>query len=147
MSSYQKVIIMGNVGKDPEVRYTGSGTAVCSLSVATSRKWKDKSSGEMQEDTEWHRCVAYDRLAEIIGEYVKKGHPIFIDGRLKTRKWEDKQDVTHYTTEIICESIQLMGRREDGEDRPQRRAAPQGQKRQSSQGGTGFDDMDDDIPF
>lgn len=149
MSSYQKVIICGNVGRDPEIKYTNNGTAVCSISVATSRTWKDKTSGEKQEETEWHRVVAYDRLAEIIGEYANKGTKILIDGRLKTRKWEDKDGIERYTTEIVAESMQLLGGRQDGEERPQRQQRQQPQRQQSQQksGNRGFDEMDDDIPF
>lgn len=150
MSTYQKVIILGNVGRDPEIKYTASGTAVVSLSLATSRRWKDKSSGEMQEDTEWHRVVAYDRLAEIVGQYVEKGSQLLIDGRLKTRKWEDKSNVTHYTTEVVVESMQLMGGTKGGEQRErpaQRQASASKPAGKTGNGTTGFDDMDDDIPF
>jgi single-strand DNA-binding protein len=140
MASINKVIVMGNLGKDPEVRYTPSGSAVCTLSVATSRTWKDKNTGERQEETEWHRVVVYDRQAEVAGEYLKKGRPVFIEGRLKTRKWQDKEGRDVYTTEIIADTMQLMGGREDGDDqrdeggeaapparRPQAQgAAPQG---------------------
>lgn len=153
MSSYQKVIICGNIGRDPEIKYTQNGTAVCSLSVATSRSWKDKNSGERQEETEWHRVVAYDRLAEILGEYTKKGSKVLIDGRLKTRKWEDKDGIERYTTEIVAESMQMLDPKSDGERTERPRS--QGQQRsgqQRTQGGQGksqggFDDMDDDIPF
>lgn len=113
MSSVNMVVIIGNSGRDPELRYTQSGAAVCSLSVATSRQWKDKASGERQEETEWHRVVLYDRLAEIAGEYVKKGRPVYVRGRLKTRKWADKDGVERYTTEIIADELQLLGGRDD----------------------------------
>jgi single-strand DNA-binding protein len=153
MSSYQKVIICGNIGRDPEIKYTQNGTAVCSLSVATSRSWKDKNSGERQEETEWHRVVAYDRLAEILGEYTKKGSKVLIDGRLKTRKWEDKDGIERYTTEIVAESMQMLDPKSDGErtERP-RSQSQQRSGQQRTQGGQGksqggFDDMDDDIPF
>lgn len=104
-----KVILIGNLGKDPEVRYTPSGLAVANLTLATSEAWKDKQSGEMQERTEWHRVVMYQRLAEIVGEYLRKGSKIYIEGRLQTRKWQDKntgQD--RYTTEIIADSMQML---------------------------------------
>lgn len=156
MSSYQKVILCGNVGKDPEIRYTASGTAVVSLSVATSRKWKDKTSGDSQEETEWHRVVFYDRLAEIVGEYAGKGKQILVDGRLKTRKW-DKNGVETYTTEIVAESMQLLGSRDDSSgrtDRPDqprqpapRQPAPSSQRPVPPRQATGFDEMPDDIPF
>lgn len=149
MASVNRMIVLGNCGKDPEVRYMSNGTAVTNLSVATTRTWKDKA-GDKMEETEWHRLVFYDRLAEIVGEYVKKGDPIFVEGRLKTRKWE-KNGVDHYTTEIIAENMQLMGsRREDSGERTQqqRRSAPAPAPRPSQpKTQTGFDDMDDDIPF
>jgi single-strand DNA-binding protein len=162
MASVNKVILIGNLGRDPEVRYAPSGSAICNVTVATSRKWKDKTSGEKQEETEWHRVVFYDRLAEIAGEYLKKGRPVYVEGRLKTRKWTDKDGVEKYTTEIVADQMQLLGSREgmgEGESRgggggPAARAAgggaasgggarPAAQKPAS----TGFDDMDDDIPF
>ncbi len=148
MSTYQKVILLGHVGRDPEVKYTSAGTAVVSLSLATSRRWKDKNSGEQQEDTEWHRVVAYDRLAEIIGEYVIKGSSLLIDGRLKTRKWQDKDGVDRYTTEVVVENLQLQGKASgDREEKPQRQAPQRDRAPAKGSGSTGFDDMDDDIPF
>jgi single-strand DNA-binding protein len=114
MASINKVIIIGNLGRDPEVRYTPSGAAVCNVSVATTRNWKDKSSGDKVEETEWHRVVFYDRLAEIAGEYLKKGRPVYVEGRLKTRKWQDKDGKDNYTTEIVAEQMQLLGGREGG---------------------------------
>jgi single-strand DNA-binding protein len=128
MASVNKVILIGNLGRDPEVRYTPSGAAVCNVSVATTRNWKSKDSGEKQEETEWHRVVFYDRLAEIAGEYLKKGRPVYVEGRLKTRKWQDKEGKDNYTTEIIADQMQ-----------PTSKPAPKSS--------TGFDDMDDDIPF
>ncbi|HEX5803875.1 MAG TPA: single-stranded DNA-binding protein [Azospira sp.] len=155
MASVNKVILIGNLGRDPEVRYATSGSAICNVTIATSRQWKDKTSGEKQEETEWHRVVFYDRLAEIAGEYLKKGRPVYVEGRLKTRKWTDKDGVEKYTTEIVADQMQLLGSREgmgDGESRggaaparsapASRPAAPAPQK-----SSTGFDDMDDDIPF
>jgi single-strand DNA-binding protein len=156
MASVNKVILIGNLGRDPEVRYAPSGSAICNVTIATSRQWKDKTSGEKQEETEWHRVVFYDRLAEIAGEYLKKGRPVYVEGRLKTRKWTDKDGVEKYTTEIVADQMQLLGSREgmgDGESRgggagaparsaPASRPAPAAQK-----SSTGFDDMDDDIPF
>jgi single-strand DNA-binding protein len=116
MASVNKAIIIGNLGKDPEVRYTPSGAAVCTLNLATARKWKDKASGEWKEETEWHSVVLYERQAEVAGEYLKKGRPVYIEGRLKTRKWQDKDGNDRYTTEIVCESMQLLGGdRQDGE--------------------------------
>lgn len=154
MASVNKVILIGNLGRDPEVRYTPSGSAVCNVSLATTRNWKNKDSGDKVEETEWHRVVFYDRLAEIAGEYLKKGRPVYVEGRLKTRKWQDKDGVEKYTTEIVAEQMQLLGSREgqgqgDGEGAP--RAAPQrpaaAGKPAAAKSSTGFDDMDDDIPF
>src|SRR5512139_2618182 len=101
MASVNKVILVGNCGRDPEIRYLPSGQAVANVSVATSSRRKDKNSGEMIEDTQWHRVTFYDRLAEIAGEYLKKGRPVYVEGRLKTRKWQDKEGQERYTTEII----------------------------------------------
>ena len=112
MASVNKVIIIGNVGKDPEVRYNPSGGAWVTLSLATTRNWKNRESGERQEETEWHRVVFNDRLAEIVGEYVKKGRPLYVEGRLKTRKWQDKEGRDTYTTEIIAQEMQLLGGRD-----------------------------------
>ena len=114
MASVNKVILVGNLGRDPETRYATSGAAICNITVATSRQWKDKASGEKKEETEWHRVVFYDRLAEIAGEYLKKGRPVYVEGRLKTRKWQDKEGQDRYTTEIIAEEMQLLGSREGG---------------------------------
>ena len=169
MASINKVILIGNLGRDPEVRYTPSGAAVCNVSVATTRNWKDKNSGDKVEETEWHRVVFYDRLAEIAGEYLKKGRPVYVEGRLKTRKWQDKDGKDNYTTEIVAEQMQLLGGREGGggggygggqggpEDysqeapsapsRPAARPAPAPAPRPAPKSSTGYDDMDDDIPF
>jgi single-strand DNA-binding protein len=160
MASVNKVIIVGNLGKDPEVRYMPSGSAICNITVATSRQWKDKTSGDRQEETEWHRIALFDRLAEIAGEYLKKGRPVYIEGRLKTRKYTDKDGVEKYTTEIVASEMQLLGGREGGGapddmgggERPQRsapapRPAPAPRQAPASKSSTGFDDMDDDIPF
>ncbi|NDY89759.1 single-stranded DNA-binding protein [Ideonella livida] len=126
MASINKVILIGNLGRDPEVRYTPSGSAVCNLRLATTRNWKSRDSGERVEETEWHSVVLYDRLAEVAGEYLRKGRPAYIEGRLKTRKWQDKDGKDHYTTEIVAEQLQLLGGREseepEGEPRSQQRA-------------------------
>jgi single-strand DNA-binding protein len=163
MASLNKVQIIGNLGRDPEVRYTPNGNAVCNVSVATTRQWKNKDSGERQEETEWHRVVFYDRLAEIAGEYLKKGRSVYVEGRLKTRKWQDKEGKDQYTTEIIATEMQMLGGRDGmgggaGEerggddaygDRPQRNApaARPAASKPASKPATGFDSMDDDIPF
>ncbi|GAP38854.1 single-stranded DNA-binding protein [Piscinibacter sakaiensis] len=175
MASINKVILIGNLGRDPEVRYTPSGSAVCNVSIATTRNWKDKNSGDKVEETEWHRVVFYDRLAEIAGEYLRKGRSVYVEGRLKTRKWQDKEGRDTYTTEVIADNMQLLGGREGGgggggggmgggeeggggggggygrsrDDAPARSAppprAPAGKP--AAKSSTGFDDMDDDIPF
>ena len=160
MASINKVILIGNLGRDPEVRYTPSGAAVCNVTVATSRNWKDKNSGEKVEETEWHRVVFYDRLAEIAGEYLKQGRSVYVEGRLKTRKWQDKEGKDNYTTEIVADNMQMLGSREgmgggdeggsrsDSSSRPaQRPAANKPAASPTSKSSTGFDDMDDDIPF
>ena len=186
MASVNKVILIGNLGRDPEVRYTPNGSAVCNLGIATTRNWKSKESGERQEETEWHRVVLFDRLAEIAGEYLKKGRPVYIEGRLRTRKWTDKDGAEKYTTEIYAESMQLLGGREGGggggggagggygddpgyggdegggggggggrsemrSEAPRRSAppprAPAAPRPAPPKSSTGFDDMDDDIPF
>ena len=125
MASVNKVILIGNLGRDPEVRYTPNGSAVCNLGIATTRNWKSKESGERQEETEWHRVVLFDRLAEIAGEYLKKGRPVYIEGRLRTRKWTDKDGVEKYTTEIVGEQLQLLGSRLDAEDEGDDAPAPE----------------------
>jgi single-strand DNA-binding protein len=137
MASVNKVILAGNLGRDPEVRYTQSGTAICNVSIATTRNWKDKNSGERAEETEWHRVVFYDRLAEIAGEYLKKGRAVYVEGRLKTRKWQGQDGKDNYTTEIIAQEMQLLGGREGtGAPAPAPRpaAAPSAM-------------TDDDVPF
>ncbi|CAD5373216.1 Single-stranded DNA-binding protein [Rubrivivax sp. A210] len=166
MASVNKVIIIGNLGKDPEVRYMPSGSAICNVTIATSRQWKDKTSGDRQEETEWHRVTFFDRMAEIAGEYLKKGRPVYVEGRLKTRKYTDKDGVEKYSTDIVATDMQLLGGREGGggmgggddmgDAPPQRTAAPRSApparsapapKPAATKSATGFDDMDDDIPF
>jgi len=160
MASVNKVILVGNCGRDPEIRYLPSGQAVANVSVATSSKRKDKNTGETIEDTQWHRVTFYDRLAEIAGEYVKKGRPIYVEGRLKYGKYTDKDGVEKNTVDIIATEMQLLGGREgmggpaggddDGAARraaPPSRATPAAQRPAASKPSTGFDDMDDDIPF
>lgn len=115
MASVNKVILIGNLGRDPEVRYTPNGSAVCNISLATTRNWKNRDTGERQEETEWHRVVFYDRLAEIAGEYLKKGRSVYVEGRLKTRKWQGQDGKDNYTTEIIAEQVQLLSGRDGGE--------------------------------
>ena len=167
-----KVIIVGNLGQDPEVRYTPSGSAVANVSIATTEQWKDKQTGETNEKTEWHRVVCFNRLAEIVAEYLKKGRQIYIEGRLQTRKWQDQSGNDRYTTEIVASEMQMLGGREGGSSgfdqgmdqsqaqQPQAQqataraasaapAAGGGQAAKSpapAQGGA-YDDFDDDIPF
>ena len=139
-------IVLGNVGTDPEVRYTPSGSAVANVSLATSESWKDKQSGEMQERTEWHRVVFYNKLVEIVGEYVTKGSKLYINGSIRTRKWQDQAGVERYTTEIIANDMQMLDRK--GEVDPM--AAPSMPKKKqvtSEQPTDNFADGDDDIPF
>jgi single-strand DNA-binding protein len=155
MASVNKVILIGNCGRDPEVRYLPSGQAVANVSIATSSRRKDKNSGEMVEDTQWHRVTFYDRLAEIAGEYVKKGRPLYVEGRLKYGKYTDQAGVERNTVDIIATEMQLLGGREGGgpggggmgggEAPAPRASAPAGGK--APAGKSGFDDLDDDIPF
>ena len=149
-----KVIIVGNLGQDPEVKYMPSGQAVCNISVATTDSWSDKASGEKQEKTEWHRVVFFRRLAEIAGEYLKKGSQVYIEGRLQTRKWQDQSGAEKYTTEIIANEMQMLGGRGGGAsgggfDAPP--AAGEGYGSSSSapakSAPSTADDFDDDIPF
>ena len=155
MASVNKVIIVGNLGRDPETRFMPSGGAVCNVSIATSRNWKDKSSGERKEETEWHRVVFFDRLAEIAGEYLKKGSPVYVEGRLQTRKYTDKDGVEKYSTEIIAQEMQMLGGRGgDDADRGSYERGGGGSARSQSSGSaapkrttTEFDKLDDDIPF
>lgn len=154
MASVNKVILVGNLGRDPETRFAPNGGAICNVSIATTRSWKDKNSGERREETEWHRVVFYDRLAEIAGEYLRKGRPVYVEGRLQTRKWQDKEGQERYTTEIIATEMQLLGSREggggDGDSGGSRAAvsAPAAASGGASKKpARGFDDADDDIPF
>lgn len=135
--SVNKVTILGRVGKDPEARYTADGNAIASASVATSEKWKDKSSGEMKEATEWHRIVAYGRTAEVIEQYVKKGDQLYVEGSLRTREWEDKQGNKRQTTEIKADKIVLLTKREEDKPKP---------KPKAPQKPFNIDD-DSDVPF
>ncbi len=171
MASVNKVIIVGNLGRDPETRTFPSGGRVCNVTIATTERWKDKTSGEMKEATEWHRVVFNDRLAEIAGEYLRKGSQVYVEGSLRTRKWTDKDGVEKFTTEIRADEMKMLGKREGmgspsggdddgGYDSAPRRSAPPSrapapaaaQRTGGSAGGaakpaSGFDDMDDDIPF
>jgi single-strand DNA-binding protein len=163
MASVNKVILVGNCGRDPEVRYSPSGSAIATISIATSSRRKDKNTGEMIEDTQWHRITFYDRLAEIAGEYLKKGKPVYIEGRLKYGKYTDKDGIERNTVDIVASEMQMLGGREGGgmgggdtemgsapaarSAPPQRSAPAAAPKPPPQKSATGFDDMDDDIPF
>ena len=156
MASVNKVILVGNLGRDPETRYMPNGEAVTNVTIATTDTWKDKTTGEKKEATEWHRIVFYRKLAEIAGQYLKKGSQVYIEGSLKTRKWQDKEGQERYTTEIIADTMQMLGSRQGSGEAParEREAAPpeRGSRDQAPAGGgkkpaSNFGDMDDDIPF
>ncbi len=162
MASVNKAIIVGNLGRDPETRYLPDGGAVTNISIATTDSWKDKSTGEKKEQTEWHRVAFFGKLAEIAGEYLKKGSQVYIEGRIRTRKWQDKDGQDRYTTEIIADTMQMLGGRGGaGGDTATRSDAPmdmRGEPRTESRGearaaapskkpASKFDDMEDDIPF
>lgn len=161
MASVNKVIIVGNLGRDPETRYMPNGDAVTNIAVATTESWKDKNSGEKKEVTEWHRVTFYRKLAEIAGQYLKKGSSVYIEGRLQTRKWTDKDGVERYTTEIISDTMQMLGGRpgagggsaamddDYGSSAPAPRQSSGGAARPAaaSRPAANFSDMDDDIPF
>lgn len=149
MASVNKVILVGNLGKDPEIRYLPNGDAVCNFSLATTRSWKDKTTGDKAEETEWHRISTFGKLAEIAGQYLKKGSSCYLEGRLKTRKWQDKEGKDNYTTEVIAESLQMLGGRGEQSQAPAPAPAPRAPQRAPAKpaSGTGFDSMDDDIPF
>jgi len=156
MASVNKVILIGNLGRDPETRYLPSGDAVTNISIATSEKWKDKG-GEQQEHTEWHRIAFFGKLAEIAGEYLKKGSPVYVEGRIRTRKWQDKESKQdRYSTEIVADRMQLLGSRgasggaEPMSREPREPAAASsggGKAQAAGKKGGAFDTMDDDIPF
>ena len=161
MASINKVIIVGNLGKDPEMRSFPNGDQIANVSIATTDKWKDKTSGEMKEATEWHRINFNGRLAEIVGQYLKKGSQVYVEGSLRTRKWTDKDGVEKFTTEIRADQMQMLGGRQGmgsgGDDggassysapRPAAPASrPAAAKPAAAKAASGFDDMDDDIPF
>lgn len=134
MASVNKVIVLGNLGKDPDLRHLPNGDAVCNFSLATTESWKDKE-GNKQDKTEWHNIVIFRKLAEIAGEYLKKGRPVYIEGRLQTRKWQDKEGKDRYTTEIVADQMQMLGSREEAKEVA--KTPPS----------ANFDDMESDIPF
>jgi single-strand DNA-binding protein len=134
MASVNKVIVLGNLGKNPELRHLPNGDAVCNFSLATTESWKDKE-GNKQDKTEWHNVVIFRKLAEIAGEYLKKGRPVYIEGRLQTRKWQDKEGKDRYTTEIVADQMQMLGSRDEAKEVAKTPAS------------ANFDDMESDIPF
>lgn len=144
--SVNKVILIGNLGRDPEVRYTPNGLAVANINIATSEVWKDKQSGENQERTEWHRIVMYSRLAEIAGEYLRKGSKVFVEGRLQTRKWQDKNGQDRYTTEVVADSLQMLDSKAGGSSMDNA-PAPEMSESAAPQANVSPDSFDDDIPF
>lgn len=156
MASVNKVIIIGNLGKDPETRYMPNGDAVTNITVATTETWKDKN-GERQEKTEWHRVTFYRKLAEVAGEYLKKGMSVYVEGKLETTKWTDKAGIERYTTNIIASEMKMMGKKSDSgnSDQPEERSGHDEKGRSynsqrtpaKEKSGTSFDDMEDDIPF
>ena len=158
MASVNKVILIGNMGKDPDVRYMPNGDAVTNITLATTESWKDKSSGDKKEATEWHRVVFFRKLAEIAGQYLKKGSQVYIEGSLKTRKWQDKDGQDRYTTEIVADEMKMLGSRQgngDVGDMPRDRPAqssgvasrPQASAAASGPSNSGLGDFEDDIPF
>ena len=160
MAGVNKVIIVGNLGNDPEVRYTPSGSAVATISIATSEQWKDKQTGEQREKTEWHRVVMFNRLGEIAGEYLRKGSQVYIEGKLQTRKWQDQSGNDRYTTEIVANTMQMLGARSAtggtasfDQSPPSNNANRQGQNQAPNQNSAPqapvepMADFDDDIPF
>jgi len=161
VASVNKVILVGNLGRDPETRYLPSGDAVTNVTIATTEQWKDKG-GEKQEATEWHRVAFFGRLAEVAGEYLKKGSQVYVEGRLQTRKWTDKEGQERFTTEIRADRMQMLGGRsgmgggggdysEGGEESRPQRSSPPAQRAPASSGAakppSKFDDLEDDIPF
>ena len=142
MASVNRVILIGNVGRDPEVKYSADGNAIANLSLATSEQWKDKS-GAKQEKTEWHRVSFFGKLAEIVGEYVKKGAQIYVEGRLQTRKWQDKDGQDRYTTEVVADRMQMLGARAANGNDP----APSEPNPKPARAPSKFDSLESDIPF
>ena len=146
MASVNKVILVGNLGKDPESRVTGGGEAVCTFSIATTESWRDKATGDKKEVTEWHKVVAYGKLAEIAGEYLHKGSQVYVEGKIKTRKWQDNNGQDRYITEINASALTMLGKKGDDEgdrQQPKQRGTSSNQRNEAPPP----NDMDDDIPF
>lgn len=159
-----KVILVGNLGKDPEIRYTASGAAVANTTLATAESWKDKQTGEKQERTEWHRVVFFGRLAEIVGEYLKKGSQIYVEGRLQTNKWQDQNGQDRYSTDIVANDMQMLGSKDSGggggggrspdfdeanfdQSQPSNNSSGKSAPKPANAPASAADDFDDDIPF
>ena len=140
MASVNRVILIGNLGKDPEVRYTTAGKAIANITVATSESWKSKDDGQKHESTEWHRVTFFDKLAEIVGQYLKKGSSIYLEGKLQTRKWQDKEGQDRYTTEIVGSEMKMLGSKKDGESAVPSKAPAKNEP-------AGFDDDLEDVVF
>jgi len=153
MASVNKVIIVGNLGKDPETRFMPDGKAVCNFSVATTDKWTDKATNEKKEATEWHRVSSFGRLAEICGEYLKKGSQVYVEGKLRTRKWQDKEGQDRYTTEIVVNEMTMLGGKSTGgsfevvENKPAAASGSAAPAKPAPAAKGSFDNFDDDIPF
>ena len=153
MASVNKWIGIGNLGADPELRYAPNGDAICNIRVACTESWRDKATGERKEATEWVRIAFFGKLAEIAGQYLKKGSQVYVEGSLRTRKWQDKDGKDQYTTEIRANEMKMLGSRQDGDSAPRQQSAPQQPRtqqpkpQQSGGGQGGFGDFDDDIPF
>lgn len=162
MASVNKVILIGNLGADPESRFAPSGDAICNIRLATTESWRDKQSGDKKEATEWHRVTFYGKLAEIAGQYLRKGSQVYIEGSLRTRKWQDQSGQDRYTTEIRADELKMLGGRSEGagnsapqqapqqqqrQQAPQRNAAPAPAPANTGGGNSGFGNYDDDIPF
>ena len=144
MASVNKAIIVGNIGKDPDVRYSASGDAMCNITVATSENWKDKATGEKKELTEWHRISFFGKLAEIAGQYLKKGSQVYVEGSIRTRKWTDKEGQERYTTEIRGDEMKMLGGKQNSANVPAQKAPDSANSQKSK---PKFDDLDDSIPF
>ncbi|GBU09398.1 single-stranded DNA-binding protein [Gammaproteobacteria bacterium] len=143
-----KVILVGNLGKDPDIRYTATGAAVANITIATSESWKDKTSGETQERTEWHNVVFFNRLAEIVGEHLKKGSQVYIEGALKTRKYTDKNGIERYATDVVANELQMLGSRNAGAGaNPAQSMETQANQQAAAYDPASFDQSDDDLPF
>ena len=157
MASVNKAILVGHLGKDPETRYAPSGDAICNITLATSEAWRDKATGEKREATEWHKVAFFGKLAEIAGQYLRKGSQVYIEGSIRTRKWQDKDGQDRYTTEIRADEMKMLGARQDGDGGQSQQSGTRGNRSNSAPPpsappprnppGGGFGDFDDDIPF